>query len=471
MIIAVAGSGGKTTRIHKLAEKYCAEGKRVLVTTTTHMFAEKGCDLSGSVESIQGKLSAYGYCMAGLEAENGKIRALPGEVYEKVCEYADIVLVEADGSKGQPVKYPAVDEPVIPENAEEIHIVTGLSALGRPLGEVSHRTEYVKRCLGISEETLFRPIDLQKLVRKGYLEPLRAKYPGKKIMVYPGQVNSLYERTVARFLKEEKDVSVLDDGWFETKPKLVILGGGHVGKEIARLGSFLDFEVTVIDDRQEFVTREAFPEAEHLDCHGFDDLEEILPKEKNCYYVIVTRGHAADRVCAAQILKKDFVYIGMIGSRLKVAKTLELLKAQGFSEEQLVKLHAPIGLKIGARTPAEIAVSVAAELIQEKNKRSCSTMTAELAQTKRPGVLCIITAKTGSAPRDVGSMMLVTKDGIIGTIGGGTLEQAAIEHSAKVNSITSECYDLSNEESAALGMICGGTNEILYIPLWEEELN
>lgn len=467
MIIAVAGSGGKTTRIHKLAEKYRGEGKKVLVTTTTHMLLEEGCDLSGDASSICKKLTEEGYCMAGLPAEEGKIKELPDEVYEKVCEYADVVLVEADGSKGLPVKYPAAYEPVIPQNADEIQIVTGLSAIGKPLKEVSHRKELVMDCLDVTEETLITPVHLQKLLQKGYIEPLKERYPKKRITVCPGQADTLYERAVARFLEEEKDVSVLNPAWFEKKMKLVILGGGHVGKEVAHLGHFLDFEVTVVDDRAEFVTKETIPEADHLYCHEFDTVEEILPKESNVFYVVVTRGHAADRVCVSKILKKDFSYLGMIGSKLKVAKTLELLKKDGFSEEQLKKIHAPIGLKIGARTPSEIAVSIAAELIWEKNRKSCSTMTEELAETKEDGVLCIITEKSGSTPRGVGSMMLVTESGLIGSIGGGILEQAVTRQAPKIQKIIAETYELSNEESGKLGMICGGRNQILYVPLYK----
>lgn len=465
MVIAVVGSGGKTTRIFKLAEQYRKEGKRVLVTTTTHMFAEDGCDLSGNAEQIRNKLVSYGYCMAGLPAEEGKIGPLPERIYEEVCKFAEVVLVEADGSRRLPVKYPGPGEPVIPENADEIHVVTGLSAIGKLLGEVSHRKELVKECLGIAEDAQLTPSHLQILLQKGYVEPLKEKYLDKKIEICPGQANSLYERAVAACLKEEKDVSILNPAWFETKPKLVILGGGHVGREVARLGSILAFEVTVIDDREEFVTKENIPKADHLYCHDFNRVSEILPKEQNVFYVVMTRGHAADRVCVEQILKKKYTYLGMIGSKQKVAKTLELLGKEGFSGEQLETIHAPIGLKIGARTPAEIAVSVAAELIQEKNKSSCSTMSAELAQCREEGVLCIITAKTGSSPRGEGSMMLVTEKGIIGSIGGGTLEQTVIKRAKEIDSITMETYDLSNEESASLGMICGGKNQILYIKL------
>jgi xanthine dehydrogenase accessory factor len=242
MVIAVVGSGGKTTRIHKLAEEYRNVGKKVLVTTTTHMFMEEDCDLSGNVESIKNALDSCGYCMAGLPAEHEKIQSLPETVYKEVCDYADIVLVEADGSRGLPVKYPSEKEPVIPENAEEIQIVTGLSAIGKPLGSVCHRKELVMQCLGESEDTILTAAHLQTLVKKGYEEPLKEKYSEKKVKVCAGQVNTLYERVAAQFFREGKDVSVINPGWFETKPKLMILGGGHVGSQVAYLGKYLDFD-------------------------------------------------------------------------------------------------------------------------------------------------------------------------------------------------------------------------------------
>lgn len=466
MIIAVVGSGGKTTRIQRLAKRYRENGKRVLVTTTTHMFREEGCNLSGNLESIVKELEVSGYCMAGIPAENNKIKALPKEIYEMVCKYADVVLVEADGSKGLPAKYPAEHEPVIPENADEIQVVTGLSAIGKPVKEVCHRKELVEKCLSILEDTILEPEHLQKLLTEGYLIPLRKKYPDKTVRVCPGQQDSLYERTIAQFLAEEKDVSVLKNEWFRAKQKLVILGAGHVGSQVAHLGHFLDFEVTVIDDRPEFANKAVLPDADNVFCHEFETVEELFPKDKDTFYVVVTRGHAADKICVEKILKHDsYGYLGMIGSRLKVEKTLEILKQEGFEEEQLKEIHAPIGLKIGARTPQEIALSIAAELILEKNKCSGSTISGELLTTKEAGVLCVITEKTGSSPRGEGSMMLVTEKGILGSVGGGLLEQKAIEAAKEITTITSKKFLLSNEESAALGMICGGSNQILFVPL------
>ena len=183
-VIAVVGSGGKTTRIHQLTEQYRIDRKKVLVTTTTHMYREEDCILTGNVEDISQRLNDCGYCMAGMPAESGKMKALSEGVYKEVCKYADVVLVEADGSKGMPVKFPAAHEPVIPSNVNEIHVVTGLCAVGKPLKEVCHRKELVQKCLGVSEETALTEEHLRKLLQKGYLEPLKMQYPEAKFVIW-----------------------------------------------------------------------------------------------------------------------------------------------------------------------------------------------------------------------------------------------------------------------------------------------
>ena len=183
-VIAVAGAGGKTTRIHNLAKQYKNQGKKVLVTTTTHMYREEGCILSGNVEEIIQRLDTCGYCMAGLPAEDGKMKGLLKEVYEKVCDFAEVVLVEADGSKGYPVKYPADHEPVIPDNVTEIQVVMGLRSIGHPVGEVCHRKELVMKCLKVTEDTLLTKDHLDTLVMEGYVKPLGKQYPETRIEIF-----------------------------------------------------------------------------------------------------------------------------------------------------------------------------------------------------------------------------------------------------------------------------------------------
>lgn len=200
MIISVVGSGGKTTLIKKLASQYLSEGKTVLVTTTTHMFIEEETLLTDDADLIIRALQENGYAMAGIPNDK-KFQSLSKETFEKVKPYADVILVEADGSKGLPLKFPNATEPVIPEGTDEIIVVCGLNALGQKARDVCHRLELVKACLGIEEDTLITPAHVQKLILEGYLKPLQEKYPQARVRVQPRHDGSLYQRSVADILE------------------------------------------------------------------------------------------------------------------------------------------------------------------------------------------------------------------------------------------------------------------------------
>jgi xanthine dehydrogenase accessory factor len=254
-------------------------------------------------------------------------------------------------------------------------------------------------------------------------------------------------------------------------PKLIILGGGHISAPLAMIGKLLGFEVTVIDDRPEFASRERFPNADHLTCADYNQAFEALPEYANSYYVVVTPGHKKDLQCVLQILNRSYAYVGMIGSRTKVAKVHRTLQEMGYPKETLKELHAPIGLMLGGQTPAEIAVSIAAELVQERNLVPTSVIEEEIWQGvlegKGPMVLAEIISKTGSSPRGNGSRMLVLEGGSIrGTIGGGSVENAAIQKSlsmlASGETFAVEEYILSDAEGATLGMVCGGNIKVMF---------
>ncbi len=182
MIRAFVGAGGKTTLIHKQVTAFRAEGKRVFVTTSTHMFLEPDTVLSDDPDTILAELNRTGYVMAGIP-EGEKIRSLSPETYAKVCAQADVVLIEADGSNRKPIKFPNSTEPVLPDHVEEIVVVCGLQALGRPLVEAAHRPELVKACLGANDDTIITLNHIAKLVWEGYLYPLRKTYGN--VCVYP----------------------------------------------------------------------------------------------------------------------------------------------------------------------------------------------------------------------------------------------------------------------------------------------
>lgn len=182
MIRAFVGAGGKTTLIHQQAARYRSEGKRVFVTTSTHMFIEPDTVLSDNADIILEVLNRRGYAMAGIP-EGAKIRSLSPETYRRVCAHADVVLIEADGSGRKPIKFPNAFEPVIYDNVEEIVVVCGLQAIGKPLIEAAHRPELVKACLGETDDTIITLEHIATLVWEGYLRPLQKTYGN--ISVYP----------------------------------------------------------------------------------------------------------------------------------------------------------------------------------------------------------------------------------------------------------------------------------------------
>jgi xanthine dehydrogenase accessory factor len=146
--------------------------------------------------------------------------------------------------------------------------------------------------------------------------------------------------------------------------ELVVCGGGHVGQAVARAARLLDFIVTVIDDRADFASREKFPDPEvRLVADDFTSALRSLKIVPITHIVIVTRGHRHDEICLREVIDKPARYIGMIGSRRRTTTIREHLRREGVAAELLRRIHAPIGLDIGAQTPEEIALSILAEIV------------------------------------------------------------------------------------------------------------
>jgi xanthine dehydrogenase accessory factor len=148
--------------------------------------------------------------------------------------------------------------------------------------------------------------------------------------------------------------------------QLVIVGAGHIAVPLAQLGARLDFRVTVLDDREEFATTERFADDVVVRRADFEsDPFAGVAIGTGTYVALVTRGHLWDFDCLRRLVEADARprYIGMIGSRRRVRAAFHALLAAGTPREVLARIHAPIGLEIGAETPAEIAVAIAAELI------------------------------------------------------------------------------------------------------------
>lgn len=150
-------------------------------------------------------------------------------------------------------------------------------------------------------------------------------------------------------------------------PHLYIFGAGHVGSALAQFTSILGLPHTVVDDRPEFADRERFPQAQRILCGDFSEVLADLDFVQPAYIMIVTRCHDTDLEVLRWVLRKPSAYLGMICSRRKKTEIFRILSEEGYSKEEMERVHAPIGLDIRSETPAEIAVSILAEVIQIKN--------------------------------------------------------------------------------------------------------
>jgi len=151
---------------------------------------------------------------------------------------------------------------------------------------------------------------------------------------------------------------------------LVIAGAGHIGRSLSHLGSMLGFEVTVIDNRPEFANSENIPDADHIIVNEIGEAFNELKKDKNTFVVIVTRGHKDDSFALKPCIGSDLAYIGMIGSKNKIASMRRnFIENDWATSEQWDKIYAPVGLDIKSQTVEEIAVSIAAQLVLVRNSR------------------------------------------------------------------------------------------------------
>jgi xanthine dehydrogenase accessory factor len=207
---------------------------------------------------------------------------------------------------------------------------------------------------------------------------------GEKLLIVDGQVTQgAYSWTALQELVVADAPAVLAAGESESRtykfvegqvgvyfdlavprPTLVVVGAGHVAVPIAEVGRLLDFEVVVIDDRASFANPERFPYADRIVVDEFTAALDRLEITPSTFIVLVTRAHTFDVHALRKIVGKPAGYIGMIGSRRRVYAVFKLLRAEGVPLEDLMRVHAPIGLDIKTETPGEIAVSVGAELLK-----------------------------------------------------------------------------------------------------------
>ncbi len=257
--------------------------------------------------------------------------------------------------------------------------------------------------------------------------------------------------------------------------QLVVCGCGFVGQSVIRLGKFLGWNVTALDDRSEYTKMAEDIGADRVLCGDFETSLQSLKSGTSTCFVIVTREHACDKACLNQIMRKSFGYVGMMGSRKRAAMIRETLLKDGFSREKVDLLCAPVGLSIGAQTPEEIAVSIIAQIMEKRsssqNGSSIPDVVKDALRNLEDGstraVMAVVTAKKGSGPREPGARMIVYPDSrTAGTIGGGLMEAEVIRRAVSaLENPDSFCpgiitIDLSGKKGEPSGMQCGGVTDV-----------
>ncbi|MDR1916302.1 MAG: XdhC family protein [Synergistaceae bacterium] len=271
--------------------------------------------------------------------------------------------------------------------------------------------------------------------------------------------------------------------YFLPRPRMIIFGGGHIALPISRMASMLKFEVVVYDDRPMFANDARFPDADRVICDDFQKIGNNISIRRSDYVVIVTRGHRHDQECLRFALNGEApYYMGMIGSRRRVAIVRGRMLEEGYAQSLADQLHSPIGLEIGAITPEEIAVSILAEVVREKRNgglrgetplpswryRECYAdmeLMGWLANGERPPAsLVTVLSAEGSTPRESGAKMAVTSDGrTIGSIGGGCAEADVIRDCMDIIQKGGYLFRKIDMTDSAEddGMVCGGIMEVL----------
>jgi len=158
--------------------------------------------------------------------------------------------------------------------------------------------------------------------------------------------------------------------------RLVVVGGGHVGLKVAELAHQVDFDVWVVDDREQYCNPERFPQAQRLLVGPIAEVVSELAIDESTFCVIVTRGHHHDEEALGLLAPTPARYVGMIGSKRKVRLIFDDLRSEGIAEEALARVHAPIGFDIGSQTVPEVAISIVAELIAARNLPAAASTVA-----------------------------------------------------------------------------------------------
>lgn len=221
--------------------------------------------------------------------------------------------------------------------------------------------------------------------------------PGAKCLVRDGAVvgetfgdprvlEAVVQESAVRLRAEKSQLSAVElpqsgaklEIFFEVMPappKLIVVGAGHIAVPLVKMAKVLDFHVIVIDDRLLFANRERFPDADEVVVGDMAQMLKEMTITPSYYIVLITRGHAYDEPCLRVVLPSPAKYIGMIGSRRRIKACFQRFREQDkITEELIEKVYAPIGLDIGTETPAEIALSILAEVVKVRRGGTAASL-------------------------------------------------------------------------------------------------
>ena len=302
---------------------------------------------------------------------------------------------------------------------------------------------------------------------------IEGSHAGEKALYIDGRIRVASGSAWADEINDNDNSIVMFKQQIGSRPRLIICGGGHVSAALVRMASLLAFDIWVIEDRPLFADNANRQGADHVICGDYKNTLARLEPQADDYYVCMTRGHRFDMECLTEIFRKPYAYVGMMGSKKRAAIVKKDLEELGFSQETISGLHSPIGLAIGGQTPEEIALSVISEIVKCKNERTSCTqvdnevLDALIEASDGKYILCTIIKKNGSAPRGVGTQMLVSSDNrIIGTIGGGCAEAEVISHCRRLfRKQEFKCglmdVSMNTDDAEKEGMVCGGSISVL----------
>ncbi|MDF3001898.1 MAG: xanthine dehydrogenase [Bacillota bacterium] len=353
--------------------------------------------------------------------------------------------------------------------------------------EVDHtqKTDQIKEFDHIKDVVLEKTLMTEEQLLKGQGETLQEK------------ARHSLETGCLQFFQSEDSTCMLIEP-YEPMSRLIILGGGAIAVPLAELGVKVGLSVTVVDDRPTYANKDRFPQAETVICDEFSSCLAQLILNEYSFVVIVTREHKHDLECLRTLLTRKTAYTGMIGSKVSLNRVKEQLKQEGFSEEQIHKVHMPVGLDIGADTPDEIAVSIIAQIIQfrmsskkarganepcdpDSNEASARchfgifgngrletdrhVLNALCRDPEEPRALATVVETWGSVPRKAGAKMLIWSYGMtVGSFGGGYAEGELINAAWQLIGTGSSALheiDLTGQTDEEEGMVCGGMMKVL----------